>query len=98
MTKKIFKPKLFSFQRNHCGTTTSLNDHSPLDVFKLFFDQKLVEFIVDEQNIRSFNQKINMNVNKNINEHANTNKSLACSTLYFLTNPSRNPYHLEHHD
>lgn len=28
----------------------NLNDHSPLDVFKLFFDQKLVQLIVDETN------------------------------------------------
>jgi hypothetical protein len=48
--KRIFKPKLFNFQSNHCGITTNLDDHSPLDLFKLFFDQKLVQFIVDETN------------------------------------------------
>jgi hypothetical protein len=40
--------KLFQFESNNCGITGSLNEDSPLDLFKLFFDQKLIQIIVDE--------------------------------------------------
>jgi len=48
--KAIFRPKLFNFQSNHCRIIGNLNENSPLDIFKLFFDQKLIQFIVDETN------------------------------------------------
>ncbi|CAF3152996.1 unnamed protein product [Rotaria sp. Silwood2] len=45
-----FKPKLFQFQNDGCGIACDLNGESPLDFFKLFFDQKLIHITVDETN------------------------------------------------
>jgi len=49
-TKSNFKPKLFQFQNNDCGIVCDLNGESPLDFFKLFFDEKLIHIIIDETN------------------------------------------------
>jgi hypothetical protein len=48
--KANFRPKLFQFQSNNCGKTGNLNEDSPLDFFKLFFDQNLIQIIVNETN------------------------------------------------
>jgi hypothetical protein len=48
--KGNFRPKLFQFQSNNCGISANLSGDSPLDLFKLFFDQKLIQIIVNETN------------------------------------------------
>ena len=48
--KGNFQPTLFQLQDNNCGITIDLTDSSPLEIFKLFFDQKLIQMIVDETN------------------------------------------------
>ena len=48
--KANFRPKLFQFKSNNCGIIGNLNEDSPLDLFKLFFDQNLIQIIVNETN------------------------------------------------
>ncbi|CAF1621297.1 unnamed protein product, partial [Didymodactylos carnosus] len=48
--KEDFRPKIFQFQSNNCGIDVYLNDDSPLDFFKLFFNQELIQIIVNETN------------------------------------------------
>lgn len=46
--KEDFRPKRFQLQGNNCGIDVDLNDDSPFDFFKLFFDQELIQIIVNE--------------------------------------------------
>ena len=48
--KANFRPKLFQFESNNCGIIGNLNEDSPLDLLKLFFDQNLIQIVVNETN------------------------------------------------
>ena len=48
--KANFRPKLFQFERNNSGIIDNLNEDSPLDLFKLFFDPNLIQIIVNKRN------------------------------------------------